>query len=110
MYVIEEQLDKLSTASLESEMIVNSVQERRSATIKLVMVVRSSAMLASKALTERTKEESKAPIREKHAALMVQRLEDGILLGLAIPQGGKVRRYKEAWGRMPLEKLGVEEV
>lgn len=48
--VIGEQPIKLYTATLESEMIENSVQKRRSTTIKLDIIVRISAMLASRAL------------------------------------------------------------
>ena len=71
MSVIEEQPDKLSTATWEYEMIVNVVQKRRSATIKPVIIVRSFAMLALRALAKRIKKECKTPVREKRTTPMV---------------------------------------
>lgn len=58
-------------------MIVNSVQERRLATINPIIIARNSAMFASSALDERIKEECKFPVGEKHTTPMIQRLEDG---------------------------------
>lgn len=75
---MEEKPVKLSTATLESEMIVNSVQERRSATIKPEIIARISAMLASRALAERTKEECQDPVGEKQTTPIEQRLEVGM--------------------------------
>ena len=57
-------------------MIVNSVQESRLATIKpIIIIARSSTMFASRAIDERTKEERKVPVLEKHTTPMIQREE-----------------------------------
>ena len=67
---------KLSTATFESEAIVNSVQQRSYATIKPVMIARSSTIFASRALADKAKEECQEFGREKQLTPMVQRLEE----------------------------------
>ena len=54
MSLIVTQTVKLSTTTFKSEAIVNSVQERSSATIKPIIIARSSAMLVSRAPTDIT--------------------------------------------------------
>ena len=73
MSLIGTQTVKLSTVTFVFEAIVNSVQERSSATIKPVIIARSLAMLASRALANRAKEECQEFGWGKQITPMVQR-------------------------------------
>ena len=75
--LIEVNLYKLSATTLESETIEKSVHERRPTIINLVIIAKTSAIFASRALVERIKEECQILDSEKQTTPIMQRLEVG---------------------------------